>query len=55
MPRFSEDDVIDFKVLEALEFKAAAEEQEQKKSEGRAQSGLHGHRDEEFLRRARSA
>lgn len=58
VPKFSDDDVIDFQVLEALmtrdniETKEAQEEAQ--KAAERKRGGVAGHREESFLERARA-
>jgi hypothetical protein len=45
--------VIDFKVVEALSYKMGKEAEKEQRQD-RSFGGLHGHRDEEFLARARA-
>lgn len=59
LPRFSDDEVVDFQVAEAIVIRADNEQREAQEArdatQQREQTGLAGHRDDEFLERARAA
>lgn len=59
LPEFSPDDVVDFQVTEAIVLKAAEQAENERKEAAKQQqedqTGKAGHRDPDFLERARAA
>jgi hypothetical protein len=59
LPKFSDDEVVDFQVAEAIVIQVDAQEREEQDKQAREQErkavGVAGHRDRDFLERARAA